>query len=208
LAVAGTLLLLGSAAGEARDFEKLLTGDYAFSGGSTCLSSPGGFNPDLSPVVPGPAPVIGSNSVSGVRTFNGDGTGKVSAVFHTIIHPFTIPGTFPAVVVGGGGSVSTLEGDFNYQVMPDLTVIITETSSTGTVLKGGTRVGWTISAAGVPRSVGRISEDLRTISLTQDDVEVEQIIFDSPEGIDPPVRLITPRICHRERILLELKNRK
>lgn len=45
-----TLLLLGSGAAEAKNFNHLLRGDYAFSGEATCLVSRAGFNSDFTPV--------------------------------------------------------------------------------------------------------------------------------------------------------------
>jgi hypothetical protein len=203
LAFTAIALLFAGATAEARDFNKLLHGDYAFSGTSTCLNSPLGFNADLSPVVAsGPAPSVGSNAVSGVRRFNGDGTGSTRGMLHSITHPFTVPNTFPAFVVRGGASVSDLQSDFTYEVTPDLALIITE-NFTSTVLKGGPRVGQRVSTVDLPRQVGRISEDLRTINLVQEDMVVEQVVFEAPGVHD-----VLPRICYRERVLLELRNRK
>jgi hypothetical protein len=204
LAFTAIALLFAGATAEARDFNKLLHGDYAFTGTSTCLNSPLGFNADLTPVFAGgPAPFIISNSISGVRRFNGDGTGSTRAVLHNINHPFTVPGSYPVFVVRGGASISDLHSDFTYEVTPDMTLIIASETLMGTITKGGSRVGQRVTATNLPRQVGKISERLHTINLVQEDMAVEQVVFETPTGHD-----VTPRICYRERVLLELKDRK
>src|SRR6266545_2406920 len=80
-------------------------GQYSFTGTALCLSSSTGFRTDfeLVPLIPPPPPppatapstvlTTSSNSISGVRTFNGDGTGSVVATVHNI--------TYPAQLFGG-----------------------------------------------------------------------------------------------------------
>ena len=87
------LLALGAFSAQARDFEKVLKGDYAFAGEATCLISFSGFNSNLEPVSnPGaPWPRVFSFSVQGIRTFNGDGTGRVVARVVSLSHPRADP---------------------------------------------------------------------------------------------------------------------
>src|SRR6267143_1712937 len=63
---------------------------------------------------------VSSNSISGVRTFNGDGTGHVVFTVHTINYPAQLFGGVSFST--GGGSVSTLEANFTYLVNSDRTI--------------------------------------------------------------------------------------
>jgi len=194
----GMLVALGSAAAEARDFEKLLRGDYAFTGEATCLQSATGFNANLTPVVPGPFPTIVSFSVHGVRTFNGDGTGTLRARVVSLSHPFALP-TTPPVFVRGGASSNDLQAEFTYDVAHDLTLTINSGALTGTFLTG-TRAGQTITVTNVPDFRGQIAEHLDGITLAHEEPGVETVTFSTGETVQ--------RICHRSRILLERKNRR
>ena len=200
LCVAGGMLLaLGSAAAEARDFERLLRGDYAFTGEATCLQSASGFNANLTPVVaPGSFPTIVSFSVHGVRTFNGDGTGTLRATVVNLNHPFALPTTPPLFVRGGAGS-NDLHGEFTYDVAHDLTLTIVAGPITGTFLTG-TRAGQTLTVTNVPDFRGKIAEHLDGITLAHEEPSVETLTLSTGE--------VVQRICHRSRILLERKNRR
>jgi hypothetical protein len=192
-----------------------LEGRYAFTGNQHCLASSTGFRTDieLAPLLvfpPPPPPTIpatvltpSSTTVTGVRTFNGDGTGSSVATFHTITDPGTIvTGGFQS----GGASISTLQSVFTYQVMPDMTVIIDDDPADGLITKGGTRVGWKTRSEGVPRFVGHISNDWKTIALHQEDLVVEQLILSSPASVTPPQQFITPRVCQRVRTMHKILN--
>lgn len=197
-AVAAILLALGGFSAEAKDFEKLLKGDYAFAGEATCLVSLTGFNSSLSPNAPGPFPQIISFSVQGVRTFNGDGTGKVMARVVSISHPFALPTTPPFFNRGGAGS-SDVQSDFSYTVSPELEVTIVTPAITGTFLTGG-RAGQTQTITNLPVFSGFISEDLRSLTLAHEAPGVEDHSFSNGD--------FNQRICHRSRILHERKDSK
>jgi hypothetical protein len=53
----------------------------------------------------------------------------------------------------------------------------------------------------VPKFVGHVSEDWRTIHVMQEDMVVEQSVLNSPPGVTPVQRFVTERVCHRERTL-------
>src|SRR2546430_1579061 len=108
-------------------------GQYSFTGTGICLASSTDFRTDfeLVPLIvspPPPPPAVGtvltvsSNSISGVRTFNGDGTGHVVFTVHTINYPSEIPGV--VAFSSGGASVSRLEANFAYVVNSDRTIVI------------------------------------------------------------------------------------
>src|SRR2546425_818839 len=189
-----------------------LRGQYSFTGTAMCLSSSTGFRTDfeLVPLIvpPPPPPAVGtmltpsSNSISGVRTFNGNGTGSVVATVHNINYPTQFPGS--ASFSSGAATVSTLQADFTYEVKPDRTLVIDDGPTSGVIIKGGNRVGWGVSTIGVPKFVGHISKDWRTIDLVHEDMVVEQVVNTSPPGVTPAQEFVTPRVCHRERTLRKI----
>ena len=196
--LAATLLIAAAnGAAQAKDFDNLLRGDYAFSGEGSCLVSRGGFNRDLTPAGP-PAsfPFITSFSVQGVRTFNGDGTGKVVARVLVISHPFALP-TSPALFNRGSASSSDILVDFTYEVASDRTITLDAVSFTGTTLTGN-EAGQTFFVTNFPRFSGRISQDHRTLTIAHSEPTIETIQFSDGD--------IHHRICQRSRILLEQKD--
>lgn len=196
LAVAGGMALALSAAAEARDFERLLRGEYAFTGEATCLLNAAGFNPDLTPVATGTFPVIVSFSINGVRIFNGDGTGTLRAKIVGLTHPFVTPALF---VNRGGGQANDLTGTFTYDVTSSLKITLNTVTLGGTAT-GGTRSGQTFTVTSVPPLEGRISEDLDGITLAHDEAGIETLTWSNGDA--------QQRICHRSRILLDRKDRR
>src|SRR3954468_9918579 len=104
--VVGTALALitASSVALAQSQTQKLRGDFAFSGGATCLVSPApngvapaGFTADLVPIRgPGIPPAFAlSFSIQGVRTFNGDGTGSMVARTVSVREPGTGVNTNP-----------------------------------------------------------------------------------------------------------------
>jgi len=204
LVVAGIVVVLftGSAAGDDRN--NLLRGDYAFSGEATCLgsrnlseSAPGGFDEDLTPVTP-PFPFVLSYSIQGVRTFNGDGTGKVVGRTVSFSHPYALPSD-PPYFNPGGASSSDIEADFTYQVAPDRTLTIEQPLSLGTVLTG-TRAGQTFRLENV-RFIGLMRRDGKTLTIASGEPTVETHTF---FAADNPV-FVRAQICHRARMLFKLR---
>src|SRR3989454_1191612 len=198
--------------------ETSIVGRYAVTGSGTCLSSSTGFAANLLPIIFVPPPVappipgqtepppppppmpatvlqVTSSSINGVRTFNANGNGTTVSTFTTVNYPSYMPwGT----VRIGGGSASTFEGTFTYTVDGD-NLLIEEDQPTG-VITQGPLAGAQISTLGLPRFVGKISKDRKTIVLTQENVVVEQNVI-TPFGQAPQ---ITDRICERHRILTRI----
>lgn len=189
--------------------ETTIVGRYAFTGTGSCLSSSTGFRTDFEfepvlvfpqPPLPNQPPVMGSviqmnsNTVTGVRTFHPDGTGTSVVTFQSINHPSTL-----TQIRTGGASISTFEGTFTYMVDGD-NLIIDDEPQIGFVTKGGRSVGAQISVLGVPRFVGKISKDRKTISLTQEDMVVEQLVITPLVG-QPTT---TDRVCNRVRNLYRI----
>ena len=190
-----------------------LRGQYSFTGTAICLSSSTGFRTDFELVTlivspPPPPPAVGtmltpsSNSISGVRTFNGNGTGSVVAIVHNINYPTQFPGG--ASFSSGVATVSTLQANFTYVVNSDRTIVIDDEPTNGVIIKGGNRVGWSVSTLDVPKFVGHISKDWRTIDLVHETMAVEQSVNTSPPGVTPVQQFVTPRVCHRERTLRKI----
>lgn len=220
LVVGVTLLLVGSGAAEAKNFNHLLRGDYAFSGEATCLVSivtglnpqgqpigGGGFNTNLTPFgPPAPFPFLISFSIQGVRTFNGDGTGSVAARIVSISHPFAVPAQTqqqsPFANLGtpffnrGGASSGDIQSTFTYEVAPELTFTVQTPVVSGT-FDSGTRAGQMVTITNIPVFSGRISSDHHTLTLAHEDPVVEAHTFSNGD--------VHQEICHRSRILLELK---
>ena len=186
-------------------------GQYSFTGTAVCFSSSTGFRTDfeLVPLILPPPPppdpgtstllTVSSNSISGVRTFNGDGTGHVVFTVHSINYPAQVFGGVSFST--GGASVSRAEANFAYVVNSDRTIVIDDEPTNGVIIKGGNRVGWGVLSLNVPKFVGHISKDWRTIQVMQEDMVVEQSVLNSPPGVTPVQQFITDRVCHRERTL-------
>jgi predicted metal-dependent phosphotriesterase family hydrolase len=145
-----------------------------------------------------PFPQILSFGVQGVRTFNGDGTGKLVGRVLGIVHPFALPTTPPIFNRGSANSVD-IESDFTYTVSPDLKVTITTPLVTGTVLTG-VRAGQIQTITNLPLFTGYISEDLQSLTLAHEEPGVEIHAFSNGDSSE--------RICHRARILHERKSNK
>jgi hypothetical protein len=168
-----------------------LKGNYAFTGTTGCLFAPGsggtssGFNSSLQPIVPMTS-FSNSSDVEGIRTFNGDGTGSVTA---TEVG-FTAPPTpsFPPA-----GESSNFQFSFTYAFNLDgsFTANLTGTFS-GTFLTGP-RSGQTYTID-VLQLVGYPSKGSATLTLASQTPIVETITYSDGTAI--------PRICHRSRVLI------
>ena len=104
----------------------------------------------------------------------------------------------------GTANTSTLRGTFSYEVTPEGMLIITDDPSDGEVTTGNPSIlHWKVSARNVPKTSAKLAKDLKTISTIHADLGMEILVVTSPDGAT--VRT-TPRICHRERMLLKLKS--
>jgi hypothetical protein len=190
-----------------------LQGDYAFTGTAACLYAPGstppapapapgtpranaGFNPNLTPV-DGRA-FSRSFSVEGIRTFNGDGTGTVKATAVGIVPPPT-PQPPGAPAFPPDASSETFTFSFTYTVFPDgtWTTDMVPGSFSGTVVTGP-RTDQTFTIDVLPFT-GLIGEDAKVLTLATVDPTVETVTFSNGDA--------WPRICHRSRVLVKMRNK-
>jgi len=203
--------------------ESSIVGTYTFTGPVTCLNSSNGFNADFTPKAPAPGSAstvvqLLSGMSTGTRTFipdgadttRGTGTFQVttfsvlssSVFFSTNIQNFSSAGVAfaPPPNPSGGASAVDQGGSFTWEITPERKLIITEDNITGT-FTAGNRAGWSVVNSAVPRQVGVLGKDLRTIALTVEALKVENTTQTSP---DKSQSTSTDRICARERLLRKL----
>lgn len=169
-----------------KDPKKTIKGDYAFTGEGFCISSPSGFNPNLTPM---DGWFFQSFNVQGVWTFNHDGTGSRQgrSVIVTLISPPVSPPS---------ASSMDFQASFTYTIGPDDT-ITTQLSSplTGQMLTGP-RTGQTFTIDQIVLT-GMISKDNKSLTIATDEPQIETVTFS--DGF------VEHRICHRARVLLRLE---
>lgn len=180
------------------DFNALLKGEYIYSGGSAnCVFAPfgGGFNSNLQPVDGFGNLVQGftsSNSVNGVRVFNGDGTGYFK-------------GRSVSIGAGGAGAL-TFEGKFTYVLGSDHSITIySDGDSTGESLIGNPANIGKFALSNVPPLVGRVSEDLEHIVVLSSLSLTEAVEVSTQFDDNGNVIRISSRICYRDRSMTKLK---
>jgi hypothetical protein len=160
---------------------KRLHGDYAFTGEAACITSPLGFNLDLTPKG---NHFITWFSVQGVWTFNGDGTGTREGRAVSVIGA-----PFP------GASSQDFQAPFTYTLGPDGTfTTVLSSPLTGTVLTGQ-RAGQTFTIDQI-QLTGIISKDKNSLTIASEEPQIETVTYSDGD--------VHPRICHRSRILLRL----
>jgi hypothetical protein len=189
--VGGIVLAFAQTAVQAKDFNKLLDGEYMVTGFASCINSFNGFNANLqaNPPAPGqPGPFFQSFDIQGARTFNGDGTGSASGRNISVFPPNQF--------AGASASESEFSGNFTYEVHPDLTITIVQGPLSGSNTAGGA-AGQTFTVTGIPNFSGRISEDLQTIIITHAAPGIETLT--------PSAGLARQRICARSRTLTRVK---
>jgi hypothetical protein len=193
-----------------------LKGNYSFTGTAACLFAPGssasppsmgntvpntdaGFDMALRPVNADKS-FSNSFSVSGIRTFNGDGTGTVSNAteVETTVPPTPngLPPTAPFPKFKPSASSATFSFSFTYAVNPDgsFTSSLVPGTFMGNFLMGP-RTGQTLTID-VLSFVGFTSKDSTTLTLASAGPTVETATFSSGD--------VWPRICHRSRVLIWL----
>jgi hypothetical protein len=207
-----------------------LKGAYGFTGTAVCLVAPGsaataplpgnttplpnsGFNAFLHPI-DGKA-FSHSSAVEGIRTFNGDGTGKVVGTAVGITPPPTPqPPGYPSFSPGAGSSKFSYQ--FTYAVNGDgsWTATMVSGTYTETFVTGGRSTqnpanltNQTATIDAIPQVTGLISQDGKTLILVADPL--------SGGAFTPTVETVTysngdvwPQICHRSRVLISLGNGK
>ena len=202
--------------------EPNIVGSYAFTGTVLCLTSSNGFTSDLTPTPPVPGGLSTVTTVfngvsSGVRTFNAGGTGTLQVTTHTVTSPSmffsfnNINGTFiassgigfnnTAPNPSGGATSAEQHTTFTWQIVGNQ-LIVDDDDVIGTITNGpANRIGSSIRQTGAARQVGLLGKDLRTIALTNENIQIETSTTTLPNGT---VLTPQPRICQRERILRKL----
>jgi hypothetical protein len=190
-----------------------IKGAYGFTGTAACLVAPG------STVPPGPNPTPGvalpnsgfdsstlrpvdakvfsrSDSVEGIRTFNGDGTGTVKGTAVGITVPPTPqpPGfpNFPPAARSADFSFSftyTVDGEGGW----------TSAMVPGSYIEHyltGPRTGQTSTVDAIPPVAGMISRDGKTLIAAHITTVIETHTFSNGD--------VDPQICHRSRVFIKL----
>lgn len=171
-----TVVLLSASAAMAQSRTDQLKGDYAFIDSTVCVNSPAGFSPSLTPI---DGTSVITFSFTGVLTFNGNGTGSLSARGDFLNNP-------------GGASAADSTADFTYGVAADRTVTFDQGTTSSTFV-AGPNVGHTVTVSSVPTLVGHMSSDRKSIVLGSFDPGIEVV---SPAGLQ--------RICHRSRTAIRI----
>ena len=185
-----------------------LKGEYGFAGAAHCITSSVGFsasgearcadtgqpisfqpNPS-SPRNTCPGVFATTNSVQGVRTFNGNGTGTVQGNNVSL--------TVPPNTASLGASSDDFSFSFTYSVDGDggFTSEVVPGSYQGQILTGG-RAGqtYTINQINVE---GLISNDKKSLVIASVEPTVERQQFSNGD--------VRYRICHRSRSLIRMGN--
>ncbi len=187
--VFSSALVVGLAASSAMAESHRLKGDFAFSGSAVCVISaaiitptsytpPPGFNADLVPLGP---TFVRTFSTLGVRTFNGDGTGSLTARSVFLGNP-------------GFANAQDVTAPFTYSVAADGTVRIDQGPNIS-VTVAGPGVGNQSSVSNVPTLVGRLSSDRNSITSATFNPGVEVVT----QLVPGPELVTSVRICHRSR---------
>lgn len=158
-------------------FNQLLRGNYAFTGEDVCLVSPKGFDADFTPL--GPTSVF-SSSIQGVRTFNGDGTGRL------IARTDQFNGPQPSGP-GASGNSADLSADFTYEVASDRTFTVEQGPMTSADI-GEPNARTTVIIENIKFS-GQIAQDLKTLVMSTEKSTVET--RKNLQG-----QILDYRICH------------
>ena len=187
--VFSSALVMVLAASSAMAESHRLKGDFAFSGSAVCVISaaiitptsytpPPGFNADLVPLGP---TFVRTFSTLGIRTFNGDGTGSLTARSVFLGNP-------------GFANAQDVTAPFTYSVAADGTVTIDQ-GPNNSVTVAGPGVGTQSSVSNVPTLVGRLSSDRNSLTSATFNPGVETVT----QLVPGPELVTSVRICHRAR---------
>lgn len=182
--VASISMVIAAAMASAGNKVGEIYGEYAFTGTGGCLLSPSGFNPNLTPKQP---PFwTNSFSLSGVWTFNRDGTGNGHATQVGVTGTASPP----------GASLYEYTFPFTYSIADDGTITVVG-EVIGNILAGSNVIGtftvdkWSVS--------GMASPDHKTMTLATVAPEIETVNISLP-GYSMTVY----EICHRSDTLIRI----
>jgi hypothetical protein len=199
-----------------------LKGSYAFAGSAACLVSPGGvpgatpldnptpgqqlpgagFKPNFQPNDSGPGlstnAFTRSFSVEGVRTFYGNGQGRVKGTAVGIVgRPTPGPNGYPHFPPSASSGEFSFK--FTYVVNPDRTWTATMVpDSYSETFTAGPRQGQTATVDAIPPVTGVISGDGKTLIAAHLEPAVETRTYSNGD--------VWPEVCHRERVFISLQN--
>lgn len=181
LMMAAIGLFIAASVATARD--QFIQGDYAFTGEVTCISSPVGFNADLTPI---PPVSMSSFSIHGIYTFNDDGTGMLKGrmVNTGLTSPF------------GANSIEA-EHPFTYIINTDNTISLS--SPAFLLILTGKGAGLTFTVDNIELK-GMISNDKKSIILSSDEPRIEKTTYTNGYANG----YVTYGICHRSHILFRM----
>jgi hypothetical protein len=199
-----------------------LKGSYGFTGSAACLVAPGYVgNPNGGPQLPNPTPGVAlpnsgfqadlrpndvlsgvtssfavSFAVEGIRTFNGDGTGKVKGTSVGVtVRPTPGPGGFPHFPPAAGSSDFSFSFTYTVNAEGSWTTAMVPGSYSETYLTGP-RTGQTATVDAIPPVTGMISQDGKTLIAAHLTPMVETFTYSNGD--------VEPRICHRSRVFIKL----
>ena len=181
------LMLASSAMGESRTHT--LRGEFAVTGSGVCVNSgqgfnsapPSGFTQDFIPLGP---TFVNTNTVEGVLTFNGDGTGTAALRFVSVGNP-------------GAGSAFDTTYHFEYSVAADGVLQIVEgVAHSITVAGPNASIGQQVTISAGRMFSGRVSSDRKSLTFATLTPAVETVtrLLPLPEVVT------TVRMCHRHRV--------
>jgi hypothetical protein len=165
---------------------RAIRGQYAGTGGGTCLVAPFGFN-NLVPI--GGAYDLMTFSIEAVFTFKRDGTGNVERTCPVVNHTGPPWAPYPF----GGNSKDSW--DFTYAIEPDGSITLTQVpgSHSGEFISGP-QAGLKYKNEGRNRR-GTVSPDGKTIILNGG---LPDIVTDSPSNGDSQLQMI----CNDSAVLI------
>jgi hypothetical protein len=175
------VMVLAASSAMAQSQTPRLKGEFAFTGSHVCVgvTPPSGFSADLIPLGDS---FVTTFSIQGVRIFNGDGTGSMTARIVALGDP-------------GAANARDLSAQFTYSVAADGTVTIDD-EPTDVVTVAGPGVGGHFKISDTPTLVGRLSSDRKSLTFATFNPGVEVVT----RVVPAPEQVIQVRICHRERI--------
>jgi hypothetical protein len=183
LAVVAAFASVATAPLAAQGARNQLKGTYFLTGEQACLASSLGFNPNLTPAA-GSVVSVQSASTQGILKFNADGTGTAQIKELLIVHP-------PSSLLFANSDEASFS--FTYTVADDGVLTLVPGSANGTFSTGpfATRT----FTNNPPSLSGRIARNGTAITLTSTDPTVETVLI-------PSLSVVSPRICHRMRVLV------
>lgn len=168
-----------------------VTGEYAVTAGMSCIYTPSGFNPNLTPVTA----AVGSNSITlqGIFTFNRNGTGSFDSTGVEINPP-------PALKGPAHANAFHFSFTFTYDVADDDTITIAaDENSFQVTYDTGPITGVTFTADTYSLS-GMVSADHKTLTLGPPTTIIQTLTFQLP----PPAVLVLKMICNGSYVLTRL----